>query len=195
MIIKKAEYIKSGTRMEHFPEESLPEIMLCGRSNVGKSSFINMALQRKNIAHTSSKPGKTQTLNFYLVNEQFYFVDVPGYGYASVGQEKRESFGIMIDNYLLNRKSLKAVVLLVDFRHEPSKDDKLMYDYLKYHNKNVIVVCTKLDKVKRSQYLKNLKIIRTTLELSKEDDIVVTSSETRDGREEFFEKLSKYLVD
>jgi GTP-binding protein len=193
MIIKKAEYIKSGTKMEHFPEEGMPEIMLCGRSNVGKSSFINMALQRKNIAHTSCKPGKTQTLNFYLVNEQFYFVDVPGYGYAHVDQKTRESFGIMIDNYLLNRQSLKAVILLVDFRHEPTKDDVLMYNYLKHFNKKVIVVCTKLDKIKKSQYFKNLKIVKTTLNLDKEDEIVVTSSETREGREEFFEILKKYI--
>ena len=193
MIIKKAEYIKSGTKMEHFPEETMPEIMLCGRSNVGKSSFINMALQRKNIAHTSSKPGKTQTLNFYNVNDHFYFVDVPGYGYANVDQKKKESFGIMIDNYLLNRQALKAVILLVDFRHEPTNDDKLMYKYLKHYNKHVIVICTKLDKVKKSQYFKNLKIIKTSLELEKEDDIIVTSSETREGRDEFFTILNKYI--
>lgn len=193
MIIKTAEYIKSGTKMEHFPEETLPEFMLCGRSNVGKSSFINMALQRKKIAHTSSRPGKTQTLNFYLVNNEFYFVDVPGYGFANVDKAKQESFGKMIDNYLLNRKCLKVIILLIDFRHKPTQDDCLMYQYLKHYEKNVIVICTKKDKVKKSEYYQNLKLIKDTLKIDKEDSLLVTSSETREGREEFFKILSTYL--
>ena len=193
MIIKSAEYITSGTRFEHFPPETVAEFMLCGRSNVGKSSFINMALVRKNIARTSGNPGKTQTLNFYLVNKQFYFVDVPGYGFANVDKTKQKGFGKMIDGYLLNRAALKLVILMIDFRHKPTKDDVIMYEYLKYYQKSVIVVCTKKDKVKKSEYAKNLKLIRSTLKLKDEDNLIVTSSETREGREDFYQILEQYL--
>ena len=133
MIIRDAKFVTSGTTLEHYPDDNLPEVLICGRSNVGKSTFINSVLNRKNIAHVSGKPGKTQTLNYYLVNNEFYFVDVPGYGYAKVSKKDRASFGVMIEEYLVNREQLKIVIQLVDFRHKPSEDDVLMYQ-LQYPN-------------------------------------------------------------
>ena len=195
-MFKTSEFVISTVNNKQCPnKDNLNEYVFLGRSNVGKSSLINALCNKKGLAKVSSNPGKTITLNYYFIDKQFYLVDVPGYGFANRSKDMKEQFGQYIDDYLMNNKNIKMCFLLVDTKVGPTADDVLMYDYLKYHNKNVIVVCTKLDKVKRSQYLKNLKIIRTTLELSKEDDIVVTSSETRDGREEFFEKLSKYLND
>ena len=134
MIIKNSDYAVSAVREDQYPKEKLPEIALAGRSNVGKSSLINTLLKRKNLARTSSQPGKTQTLNFYIVNEEFYLVDVPGYGYAKVSQKQREAFGEMIQDYLETRPNLKGLIILVDARHEPTKDDIAMYDYAQYLN-------------------------------------------------------------
>ncbi|MCR5231307.1 MAG: ribosome biogenesis GTP-binding protein YihA/YsxC, partial [Acholeplasmatales bacterium] len=151
MVIKKAEFYTSAVSKETLPEESRIEVMFCGRSNVGKSSFINMLTNRKSLARTSSNPGKTQTLNFYEINDDLYFVDVPGYGYARVSKSIKETFGKMIEEYVTSRNVLKMVFLLVDFRHKPTEDDCLMYEFLKYNNLPVTVIATKADKVKNSE--------------------------------------------
>ena len=155
-----------AVRRSQYPETDLPEFMLVGRSNVGKSSFINTLVGRKNIAYTSGKPGKTQTLNFYLANNSFYLVDVPGYGYAAVNKKIQEKFGKMIEEYLEKRDELIRVFMLVDFRHKPTEDDKLMYNFLKYYNIPVTIVATKVDKVGSSKLEKNKKILDNSLTIS-----------------------------
>lgn len=187
MIFKKSEYVKGGTKQEHFLTD-MPQIMLCGRSNVGKSSFINGLLNKKNLAHTSSKPGKTQVLNFFNINDLFYLVDVPGYGYASVNKEKREAFGEMIEEFITTSNDLKKVFLLVDFRIGPTNDDKLMFDFLRYYKKDIVVIATKYDKVKRSLHYKSEKLIREKLEI-KDEPLIIVSSETKYG----FDKVNKIL--
>ena len=181
MVIKSAEFIKSAVSLETLPDDERKEVMFCGRSNVGKSSFINMLVNRKNLAHTSSNPGKTQTLNFYLINDDFYLVDVPGYGYARVSKEIKKTFGVMIEDYCKNREYLKMAFLLVDFRHKPTEDDKLMYDFLKYYNVPVTIIATKSDKVKNSERRKCKETIIETLELAEGDRFIITSSEKREG--------------
>ena len=150
MKITNVELTISAVRQSQYPDDNKPEFLLVGRSNVGKSSFINSIIERKNFARISSKPGKTQTLNFYNVNNDFYIVDVPGYGYANVSKERQQKFGMMIEEYLENRSNLKEVFLLIDFRHKPTQDDLLMYNFLKYYDINVTVVCTKVDKIGRT---------------------------------------------
>lgn len=160
MIIKTSEYAVSAVKASQYPKDNLPEIALAGRSNVGKSSLINSLLQRKNLARTSAQPGKTQTLNFYRVNKKFYLVDVPGYGYARVSQKQRARFGQMIQDYLETRSNLRGLIILIDSRHAPTKDDIAMYNYAQYLNLPLLLVCTKIDKVKKSQLNKveiNLK--------------------------------------
>lgn len=160
MIIKTSEYAVSAVKASQYPKDNLPEIALAGRSNVGKSSLINSLLQRKNLARTSAQPGKTQTLNFYRVNKEFYLVDVPGYGYARVSRKQRARFGQMIQDYLETRSNLRGLIILIDSRHAPSKDDITMYNYAQYLNLPLLLVCTKIDKVKKSQLNKvetNLK--------------------------------------
>ena len=156
MKINTVELTKITTNKNQYPKDTKPEFLLLGRSNVGKSSFINTIVNRKNYAKTSSTPGKTKTLNFYLINDEFYLVDAPGYGFAKVSEKEKIRFGKMIEEYINSRKNFKAVFLLIDFRHLPTEDDKLMYDYLKYYNLDVILVATK-DKVKRSDYIKMKK--------------------------------------
>ncbi len=192
MIIRDAKFIKSGTKEEHYPEGKLPEILLSGRSNVGKSSFINSVLNRKNIAHVSGKPGKTQTLNFYLINEEFYFVDVPGYGYAKVSKKDRETFGKMIEEYLLTREQLKLVVLLVDFRHMPTEDDIMMHEYLASYNIPCLVVGTKYDKVPKTRRMKQEKEILKALNMD-EDMFLPYSSVTKENREVIYDLLDQIL--
>ena len=147
MKIKNVELVISATRRSQYPTDKKPEYLLIGRSNVGKSSFINTLINRKNYARTSSRPGKTQTINFYNINDEFYLVDAPGYGYAQVSKTKRKKFGLMIEDYIINRKNLKCVFLLVDFRHRPTNDDILMYNFLKYYKIPTVIVATKSDKV------------------------------------------------
>ena len=173
-----------GVRRRQYPSDSLPEFLLIGKSNVGKSSFINTLVNRKNIARTSSVPGKTQTLNFYLVNNEFYLVDAPGYGYAAVNKEQQKKFGLMIEEYLEKRSELKRVFLLIDFRLKPSENDLMMYNFLKYYNIPVTVVATKTDKVGTSKKDRNLKIIKDTLDLVVGDNIVLFSSVSKMGKEE-----------
>lgn len=182
-----------AVRTSQYPTDNRPEFVLCGRSNVGKSSFINTILGRKNYAHTSGKPGKTQTLNFYLVNDSFYLVDVPGYGYAEVSKEKQRKFGLMIEEYLQTRKNLKCVFLLVDFRHKATENDILMYNFLKYYELPTVVVATKYDKVKNSQKEKTEKALKESLKLLPQDKLVVFSSVTKKGREEIYNILSSFL--
>ncbi len=176
MIIKDSSYAVSAVREDQYPTDNLPEIALSGRSNVGKSSLINTLLNRKNLARTSAQPGKTQTLNFYLVNQDFYLVDVPGYGYAKVSQKKREQFGMMIQDYLETRANLQGIIILVDARHEPTKNDVAMYNYALYLNIPILVVCTKIDKVKKSQQNKVLAILKQKFDLSHDNVAVLTFS-------------------
>lgn len=166
MIIKSSNYAVSAVREDQYPKDNLPEIALSGRSNVGKSSLINTLLNRKNLARTSSQPGKTQTLNFYLINDEFYLVDVPGYGYARVSQKKRQEFGEMIQDYLETRPNLKGLVILIDSRHEPTKDDIAMYNYAQYLNLPILVVCTKIDKIKKSQVNKVMSRLKKNIDLN-----------------------------
>jgi len=193
MVIKEADLDIIATRRSQYPENGRPEFLLVGRSNVGKSSFINSILSRKNLAHTSSTPGKTQTLNFYGVNDTFYLIDVPGYGYAAVDRKTQSKFGMMIEEYLEKRQELKRVFLLVDFRMKPTEDDLLMYNFLKYYNLPVTVIATKADKVPGSKKEKNLRMILETLDLVVGDDLIVFSSANKLGVAEVLKKIEDLI--
>lgn len=193
MKVNSAEIIISAVKPEQYPVEDLPEFALAGRSNVGKSSFINKMLNRKNLARTSSKPGKTQTLNFYLINEIMHFVDVPGYGYAKVSKKEREAWGKMIETYLKDREQLKAVVQIVDLRHPPSKDDVMMYNFLKHYDIPCIIIATKADKIPKAKWQKHLKVAKETLELDPNDHIILFSSETGLGKDQAWSLLQAYM--
>lgn len=172
------------------PASDKPEYAFAGRSNVGKSSLINALLNRKNLARTSSQPGKTQTLNFYNVNDSFYLVDLPGYGYAKAGREESAKWGRMVEHYLNTSASLKRVFLLVDIRHEPNANDKLMYDWIVDNGYTPVVIATKLDKIKRSQTEKQKKLVRETLGMGKDGILIAFSSETKQGSEEIYALLN-----
>ena len=174
-----------------YPDDEKSEFLLVGRSNVGKSSFINTLIERKNFARTSSKPGKTQTLNFYLINDDFYLVDVPGYGYASVSKDTQKKFGLMIEEYLKNRSNLKHVFLLIDYRHKPTEDDVLMFEFLKYYNLDVTIVATKYDKIGKNGRAKQDKLINDTLKLSSDDNVITFSTVTKKGRNEILNLISE----
>ena len=182
-----------AVRISQYPEDKKNEFLILGRSNVGKSSFINTIINRKNMAKTSSKPGKTQTINFYRINSQFYIVDVPGYVYAQTSKKQIEKFGIMIEEYLKNRQNLKHVFLLVDFRHKPTEDDVLMYKFLKYYNLPVTIVTTKFDKVNRSLRDKQNDIIKKTLTPALGDEIINFSSVTKLGKERVYDIIKNYF--
>lgn len=179
--IRSAEITMSAVNRSQYPTDMLPEIALAGRSNVGKSSLINGLLNRKSFARTSQTPGKTRTINFYLINEEFYFVDLPGYGYAKVSKSEKDKWGEIMERYLSDRQELCAIMLLVDIRHEPTDDDKMMYDWIKHFGYNCIVVATKADKISRGQYQKHISQIKKKLELMPEDIIVTTSSSKKIG--------------
>ena len=183
-----------AVRISQYPEDKKSEFLILGRSNVGKSSFINTIINRKNLARTSSKPGKTQTLNFYLDNNSFYIVDVPGYGYSLTSKKITEKFGIMIEEYLKQRQTLKHVFLLVDYRHKPTEDDILMYKFLKYYNLSVTIVCTKYDKVNRSLRAKQDDLIKKTLNPSLGDEIINFSSITKVGKERMYEIIENIMT-
>nr|WP_263313048.1 ribosome biogenesis GTP-binding protein YihA/YsxC [Mammaliicoccus sp. Marseille-Q6498] len=185
--------IISAVDPKQYPDTGLPEIALSGRSNVGKSTFINTLISRKKVARTSSKPGKTQTLNFFNVDEQLIFVDVPGYGYAKVSKKQREQFGKMIEQYLTTREVLKCVVQLVDIRHKPTQDDVLMYNYLKHFEIPIIIVATKEDKIPKGKVQKHLKVIRETLEVDPEDKLISYSSVKKDKTDNIWNLLSQYI--
>lgn len=193
MKVNTAEIVISAVSKNQYPDERLPEIALAGRSNVGKSSFINKMINRKSLARTSSKPGKTQTLNFYKINDIFYFVDVPGYGYAKVSKKEREKWGTMMEEYFALRANLTLTVLIVDIRHKPTEDDRMMYDFLKYYELPVLVVATKLDKIKKSRRTTYLKRVLTTLELEPEDTIIPFSAETAEGKEDVWNYFKGFL--
>lgn len=181
MIIKKAEYLISGTKFEHFPKLNYPEFVFIGRSNVGKSSLLNAITNRKNLAYTSSKPGKTITLNFYNVNDEILLVDVPGYGYAEKVKYDRLAYGKMIENYLNYSKNLISCFLIIDSRHKPSEDDILMYNFLKHLEKQIVIITTKIDKISKNELQKNLALIKKTLNLETNDLVFCVSSEKRIG--------------
>ncbi len=175
------------------PDNTMPEFAFAGKSNVGKSSLINALMNRKSYARTSAQPGKTQTINFYNINDAFYYVDLPGYGYANANEKVKAQWGVMIEKYLHTSKQLKLVFLLIDIRHAPGKNDIQMYDWVKQMGFEPIIIATKADKIKRSQLDKCLKVIRETLQLSKETTMIPFSSVSKQGREEIYEVLERYL--
>jgi len=193
MKIESVELKNMAVRTSQYPEDKRLEFLLVGRSNVGKSSFINTITIRKNLARTSATPGKTQTLNFYLVNDEFYLVDVPGYGYAQVNKETQKKFGLMIEEYLINRKNLKRVFLLVDYRHKPTEDDLLMYNFMKYYNLDVTIVATKCDKVGQKEQNKCDKNLNEAFPLKDNDNIVKFSAVTKKGKEEIYSIIESCL--
>ena len=175
------------------PDNQVPEIAFAGKSNVGKSSLINALMNRKSLARTSSSPGKTQTINFYNINHEMYLVDLPGYGYAKVSQSVKEQWGKLIEKYLHHSKQLKAVFLLVDIRHRPSENDKMMYDWIVYNGYDPIIIATKADKLKRSQIQKYLKEVREGLKLPFETKVIPFSAMSKQGREEIWELIEDFL--
>ena len=184
-----ADILLSATNKSHYPQDDIPEVALAGRSNVGKSSFINTMLNRKNLARTSGKPGKTQLLNFFNIDDKLRFVDVPGYGYARVSKKEREKWGKMIEEYLTTRDNLRAVVSLVDLRHEPSADDVQMYEFLKYYEIPVILVATKADKIPRGKWNKHESMIKKKLDFDKTDTFIIFSSVNKTGVEEAWDAI------
>ena len=189
MIIKKAELETVCGIGSRIPESSRPEVAFAGNSNVGKSSQINGLLNRKSLARTSSQPGKSQTINYYNVNDMLYLVDLPGYGYAKVSEEVREKWGRMIERYLHGSRQLKAVFLLVDIRHAPSENDRTMYQWILYQGYEPVIIATKLDKIKRSQVSRQLKILKEGLEVKPGTKMIPFSAETRQGRDEIWELI------
>lgn len=175
------------------PQNAHMEFAFAGKSNVGKSSLINGLMNRKSLARTSAQPGKTQTINFYHINDQFYFVDLPGYGYAKVNEQEKAKWGKMIEDYLHQSRQLKAVFLLIDIRHEPSANDRLMYDWILHQGFEPIIIATKLDKIKRGQVQKHLKMIREGLGVIKDTIMIPYSALTKQGRDEIYELLDSYL--
>ncbi|MDG0842662.1 ribosome biogenesis GTP-binding protein YihA/YsxC [Staphylococcus equorum] len=187
------ELLISAVKPEQYPETGLSEVGLSGRSNVGKSTFINSMIGRKNMARTSQRPGKTQTLNFYNIDNQLVFVDVPGYGYAKVSKTQREAFGKMIERYISQRESLKLVIQLVDLRHNPTEDDIIMYNYLKYYEIPTLIVATKEDKIAKGKVQKHLAKIQQKLEMEAEDEIISYSSIKKDKQQKIWNMIESYL--
>lgn len=195
MIIKSAELETLCGITSKLPDNNLPEIAFAGKSNVGKSSLINGLLNRKALARTSASPGKTQTINFYNINKELYFVDLPGYGYAKVSKEIRDKWGKMIDRYLHSSKQLKAVFLLVDIRHAPGENDKTMYNWIVSSGYKPIIICTKLDKIKRSQQAKNVKLIKDTLNVESGTKIIPFSAVSKQGKEDIWGFIQEAIAD
>jgi GTP-binding protein len=193
MIIKNAELETVCGVTSKLPDNSLPEVAFAGKSNVGKSSLINGLLNRKSLARTSAQPGKTQTINFYKVNGEFYFVDLPGYGYAQVSKEERAKWGKMIERYLHTSRQLKKVFLLIDIRHEPSENDCIMYEWVVSNGYEPVLILTKLDKLKRSQVAKNIKIIKDKIKPVPETRILTFSSMTKQGRDEILDLIEEII--
>lgn len=191
--IDYAEITISAVSPSQYPEDGLPEIVLAGRSNVGKSSFINTMVKRKNLARTSGKPGKTRTLNFFNIENELFFVDVPGYGYAKASNAEQEKWGHMMEDYFATREELVLGILLVDFRHEPSEHDRLMYDFYKHYNVPVFIVATKSDKIKKSKHNKHESLIRKTLNIDPSDSFFTFSSFTKEGRKEVWDAIFAHI--
>lgn len=193
MVIKNVELETVCGITSKLPVTTIPEIAFAGKSNVGKSSLINALMQRKSLARTSAQPGKTQTINYYNVNKEIYFVDLPGYGYAKVSKTEKEKWGKMIEKYLHTSPMLKRVYLLIDIRHEPSANDKLMYDWICSNGFEPVIIATKLDKINRSQKDKQIKILRQGLGLKKETVVIPFSAETKQGRDEIYANIDEIL--
>nr|WP_297885415.1 ribosome biogenesis GTP-binding protein YihA/YsxC [uncultured Blautia sp.] len=190
MVIKQAELdIVCGVTSK-LPDTGMPEVAFAGKSNVGKSSLINGLMNRKTLARTSGQPGKTQTINFYKVNREMYLVDLPGYGYARVSQAEKEKWGKMIEKYLHTSKNLKAVFLLIDIRHEPSANDRQMYEWILHNGYDPIIIATKLDKLKKSQVQKHLKMVRDGLQVKKGTEVIAYSAQTKQGRDEIWQLIN-----
>ena len=183
----------SAVNKSQYPDEGIPEIALVGRSNVGKSSTVNTLLNRRNFARTSQTPGKTRTINFYLINNEFFFTDLPGYGYAKIAKSEKDKWGTIIERYLEDRDELCAIFLLVDIRHEPTNDDVMMYEWIKHFGYNCVVIATKADKISRGQYQKHISIIRKKLQLEKDEKVIPISSLKKTGVEEVWaEVINQY---
>src|SRR5699024_2640206 len=193
MKINEAKIVISAASQKQYPKSNQPEIALAGRSNVGKSSFINRMIQRKNLARTSSKPGKTQTLNFYQLNSSFHFVDVPGYGYAQVSKGERAKWGKMMEEYFQHREQLRAVVLVTDVRHNPTKDDLQMYAYVKHLGLPLIIIGTKLDKIPRSKQDRMIKQAKQHYDLDEHTHFIPFSAETGQGKDEAWGIIQSYF--
>lgn len=193
MKISSADIIGVAVSKKQYPESNLPEVAFIGRSNVGKSSLINSLLQRKSLARISQRPGKTQTINFYLINQDIHFVDLPGYGFAKVPKEVKNNWGKMIEGYLSDRDNLQAVFLLVDIRHEPTKEDFEMYQWLKHYGIPTAIIVTKADKVARGQWLKQRNIITKKLQKGEDDPLIVYSSENGQGKEELWDLIDEII--
>lgn len=194
MIVNNVSLDAVAVKPAQYPDDNKPEIAFAGKSNVGKSSLINSMVYRKAIARTSQNPGKTRTINFYNVEDELYFVDLPGYGYAKAPKTEIAKWGKMIENYLLKREQLKAIILLIDIRHEPGENDRIMYDWLKHYGYKIIIAATKSDKLKRSQLQKHTAMLRKSLGLEKEDILIPFSSETKDGRDELWKVIEGITV-
>ena len=190
MVIKQAELDIVCGVTSRLPDTGMPEVAFAGKSNVGKSSLINGLMNRKALARTSGQPGKTQTINFYKVNREMYLVDLPGYGYARVSQTEKEKWGKMIENYLHTSKNLKAVFLLIDIRHEPSANDRQMYEWILHNGYDPIIIATKLDKLKKSQVQKHLKMVRDGLQVKKGTEVIAYSAQTKQGRDEIWQLIN-----
>lgn len=193
MIIKNVSLETVCGITSKIPENVHPEVAFAGKSNVGKSSLINALMNRKSLARTSAQPGKTQTINFYNVNDAIYFVDLPGYGYARANEEIKAKWGKMIEDYLHKSKQLKAVFLLIDIRHEPGANDRIMYDWILKQGYHPIIIATKLDKIKRSQVAKQMKLIRDTLHAGQDTEVIPFSAESKQGRDEIYEVIERFL--
>ena len=194
MVIKNVSLETVIGLTSQIPDNQKMEIAFAGKSNVGKSSLINALMNRKSLARTSAQPGKTQTINFYNINDEMYFVDLPGYGYAKVSQTEKEKWGKMIEKYLHKSKVLQAVFLLIDIRHEPSANDKQMYDWIMSNGFHPIIIATKLDKIKRSQLQKQIKLIKQGLGVDSETIVIPFSAETKQGREETYDLIDELLL-
>ncbi len=193
MKITSVDLTISAVRRSQYPTDNKPEFLLVGRSNVGKSSFINTIINRKNYARTSSQPGKTQTINFYLVNDKFYLVDAPGYGFAKLSKSKRKKFGLMMEDYITNRDNLKQVFMLVDFRHKATQDDIMMYNFLKYYKIPVTIVATKSDKIGITKHQTQRNQLLHDLDLVVGDDFLVFSNVNKAGKTEVHEKIERII--
>lgn len=194
MKIKKAEIVAVTARADQYPPDSMAEVAFAGRSNVGKSSLLNLLTGRKKLAKISGTPGKTRTINFYEINDEFRIVDLPGYGYAKVSKSESEKWGAMMDEYMQTREGLMRVIQLVDIRHEPTALDKQMYDYLKYYELSGTIVATKADKISKNRLQKQLAIIRKGLDADPSDVIIPVSALARTGHEELLEEIDKIIT-
>lgn len=194
MKVNSSDFIISAVGPDQYPDDGLPEIALAGRSNVGKSSLINKMINRKNLARTSSTPGKTQHMNYYLINELMYFVDFPGYGYAKVSKTQRASWGKMVEKYMSERETLRLVLLIVDLRHPPSANDKMMFDWLKHYDLPMCVVATKADKIPKTRWDKHIKIMKQGLGVLPGDNFIPFSAEIGLGKDALWELVDGYIV-